>query len=361
MPTSYRETVLCRYHYDALDRQVTCTPYGQANIQRFYCKSRLATEIQDAVKHCVFQYEEHPLAQQQYQGANFNTTLLAIDHQGSILNALDRTRPNPIAYTPYGHRPLENGLLSLLGFNGERPDPVTGHYHLGEGYRQFNTVLKRFNSPDSWSPFGEGGLNAYAYCEGDPRNRVDPTGHGPVPKIAAIAKKALAGASKKAKTISRPVAAGNRLKKGASSSSQAMEAWDLKKIKRNQLNAKYRERTKGLSDTILANEASQPSQGHYNVSDHLNDIGDSTKAYEYAKKDYDFEQFPNPSIKYEWTDPSGNPILDVAHFDATISHVKNMAKKRVGGWTYNQIWRLTIDRAQYIKNFTPIDLMAIRR
>jgi RHS repeat-associated protein len=68
-------------------------------------------------------------------------------------------------------------LLSLLGFNGERPDPVTGHYHLGNGYRQFNPVLMRFNSPDSWSPFGEGGLNAYAYCAGDPINRVDPTGH----------------------------------------------------------------------------------------------------------------------------------------------------------------------------------------
>jgi hypothetical protein len=35
----------------------------------------------------------------------------------------------------------------------------------------------RFNSPDSLSPFGEGGLNAYAYCIGDPINRRDPTGH----------------------------------------------------------------------------------------------------------------------------------------------------------------------------------------
>lgn len=37
----------------------------------------------------------------------------------------------------------------------------------------------RFNSPDSWSPFGEGGLNYYAYCMGDPVNRTDPTGHTP--------------------------------------------------------------------------------------------------------------------------------------------------------------------------------------
>jgi RHS repeat-associated protein len=67
-------------------------------------------------------------------------------------------------------------LLSLLAFNGERPDPLTGHYHLGNGYRQFNPVLMRFNSSDSLSPFSDGGLNAYAYCVGDPVNRSDPTG-----------------------------------------------------------------------------------------------------------------------------------------------------------------------------------------
>ncbi len=37
----------------------------------------------------------------------------------------------------------------------------------------------RFHSPDSLSPFGEGGLNAYAYGEGDSVNGVDPTGHWP--------------------------------------------------------------------------------------------------------------------------------------------------------------------------------------
>lgn len=60
-------------------------------------------------------------------------------------------------------------IPSLLGFNGERPDPVTGHYHLGNGYRPFNPVLMRFNSPDSWSALGKGGVNAYAYCGGDPK------------------------------------------------------------------------------------------------------------------------------------------------------------------------------------------------
>jgi hypothetical protein len=40
----------------------------------------------------------------------------------------------------------ENGLLSLIGFNGEPPDALTGHYHLGNGYWQFNPVLMRSNS-----------------------------------------------------------------------------------------------------------------------------------------------------------------------------------------------------------------------
>ncbi|WP_371850672.1 RHS repeat-associated core domain-containing protein [Pseudomonas sp. Irchel s3b6] len=71
-------------------------------------------------------------------------------------------------------------MVCLLGFNGERPDPVTGHYLLGNGYRAFNPVLMRFNSPDSWSPFGEGGLNAYTYCVGDPVNGRDPNGHTPI-------------------------------------------------------------------------------------------------------------------------------------------------------------------------------------
>ncbi len=74
-----------------------------------------------------------------------------------------------VAYTPFGHRPQAEGI----GFNGELPDRLTGHYLLGNGYRAYNPVLMRFNSPDSLSPFGKGGINAYAYCAGDPINRHD--------------------------------------------------------------------------------------------------------------------------------------------------------------------------------------------
>ncbi|WP_095147189.1 MULTISPECIES: RHS repeat-associated core domain-containing protein [unclassified Pseudomonas] len=177
MPASSRLTELSRYHYDPLDRQVGCSLLNQATFQRFYFKSRLATEIQGSLHTRIFQHDDQLLAQQSYQSGKANTALLATDQQRSVLSALDAAQVHHLTYTPYGHRPAENGLLSLLGFNGERPDPLTGHYHLGNGYRQFNPVLMRFNSPDSWSPFGKGGVNAYAYCVGDPVNLTDPNGH----------------------------------------------------------------------------------------------------------------------------------------------------------------------------------------
>lgn len=77
-------------------------------------------------------------------------------------------------WSPYGRG---HAVDLLPGFNGERADPVSGTYHLGNGYRAYNPVLMRFNCPDSLSPFGAGGINPYAYCAGDPINHTDPSGH----------------------------------------------------------------------------------------------------------------------------------------------------------------------------------------
>lgn len=168
---------LIRYHYDPLDQMTSHTVSDTPALHRFYRKNPLTTEIQGAVGYSIVQHDDLLRAQQQHLQDVHDTTLLAIDLQRSALHTLKKNSPpQPIAYSPYGHRSVVNGLLSLLGFNGERPDPVTGHYLLGN-YRAFNPMLMRFNSPDSLSPFGKGGLNAYAYCKGDPINYTDPTGH----------------------------------------------------------------------------------------------------------------------------------------------------------------------------------------
>ncbi|WP_052028599.1 RHS repeat-associated core domain-containing protein [Pseudomonas syringae] len=160
---------ICRYQYDPLDRLATRTPLSEAIARRFYNGDSLATELQGTEQHTVVRAGSRLLAHKSQSGI----ALLGTDQQNSVLHAEDIA----IAYAPYGHRETIDVRPGLPGFNGEQPDPVTGHYLLGNGYRAYNPVLMRFNSPDSLSPFGTGGLNAYAYCLGDPINRGDPSGH----------------------------------------------------------------------------------------------------------------------------------------------------------------------------------------
>ncbi|VVP29499.1 hypothetical protein PS862_04286 [Pseudomonas fluorescens] len=165
-----------RYRYNALDQLTGLEPVGQATLQRFYRLEHLATEIQGLSSQSVLQQGNQLLALQSREGDNFKSQLLATDQKRCVLRVTDSAGPVQQVYTAYGHRWVESGLGSLLGFNGEAVDPVTRHYLLGNGHRAFNPVLMRFNSPDRLSPFGRGGLNPYAYCQGDPVNFTDPTG-----------------------------------------------------------------------------------------------------------------------------------------------------------------------------------------
>lgn len=164
----------CHYRYDPLDRLAQRTSSTPDTAQQFYQANRLTTEIATARQRTVFATDQHLLAQTNRSAAGEHIDLIATDQQDSVLTAIGTVQKIDIAYSPYGHR-QDPGVLP--GFTGREPDPLTGHYLLGNGYRAYNPVLMRFNSPDSLSPFGEGGLNAYTYCAGDPVNRSDPTGH----------------------------------------------------------------------------------------------------------------------------------------------------------------------------------------
>ncbi|WP_434728631.1 RHS repeat-associated core domain-containing protein [Pseudomonas soli] len=74
---------------------------------------------------------------------------------------------------PFGEGKALAGLVN--GYNGMRRDPLTGHYHAGNGYRTYDPALRRYAQPDWLSPFGEGGVNDYAHCP-DPVNLHDPSG-----------------------------------------------------------------------------------------------------------------------------------------------------------------------------------------
>jgi len=97
--------------------------------------------------------------------------LLNADQQHSVLGGLS---VGPRAYAPYGG--INVASAPRLAFCGEYRDPLTGNYPLGNGHRFYSPTLMRFLRPDNLSPFGRGGMNAYAYCFGDPVNHRDPSG-----------------------------------------------------------------------------------------------------------------------------------------------------------------------------------------
>ncbi|MGK0162027.1 RHS repeat-associated core domain-containing protein [Pseudomonas mosselii] len=112
------------------------------------------------------------------------TKLLATDRLGSILRQHSEQGALNFIYTPFGYDQLKKTLTSVLGFNAQ-PRDCSRWYLLGNGYRAYNPALMVFMGADQHSPFGKGGLNGYAYCNGDPVNQQDPTGEagGPTMKF----------------------------------------------------------------------------------------------------------------------------------------------------------------------------------
>lgn len=77
-------------------------------------------------------------------------------------------------YSAYGGTHGQAGH-ALSRYAGERIEADLGWYLLGR--RPYDPGLRRFLIPDAMSPFDAGGVNRYAYCSGDPINRIDPSGH----------------------------------------------------------------------------------------------------------------------------------------------------------------------------------------
>lgn len=109
--------------------------------------------------------------------------LLGSDPQGSaIVEAGDNAAVRK--FDAYGNHDAKNNG-ARTGYAGEISEEDVGWYLLGE--RFYAPALRRFISPDGASPFEGGGPNRYAYCAGDPINRIDPSGNSPLDWIGLIA------------------------------------------------------------------------------------------------------------------------------------------------------------------------------
>ncbi|MNH12960.1 hypothetical protein D3C79_725150 [compost metagenome] len=171
----------------------TVTGVELKSTKRFYQNEHLVTVMSTQGHRHIVRTNDTPLVQLENEKAS---KIFLVDLANSMLGV----PPESVAYSPYGY-PSASKATSLIAFAGQPWDPMAQAYPLGKGHRQLHSRLGRLGSPDTLSPFDEGGLNAYTYCGGDPINREDSTGKSP-----AETAKLITGT---AKLINRKNASGN--------------------------------------------------------------------------------------------------------------------------------------------------------
>ncbi|MBH3455947.1 RHS repeat-associated core domain-containing protein [Pseudomonas monteilii] len=140
----------------------------------FYQNKSLISIKEHARTHSAFRNGEQPLALMDSSKTG-DSCLIAINASHSVLNYQNTNQKKTNVYSPYGYDPAENSILELISFTGQALDSMTNCYALGAGHRNYSPILMRFLSPDSLSPFRDGGINTYAYCSSDPINYSDPS------------------------------------------------------------------------------------------------------------------------------------------------------------------------------------------
>ncbi|UKZ58882.1 uncharacterized protein TrAtP1_000204 [Trichoderma atroviride] len=177
--TDRKGNLRSQYHYDASGKLVGQVIPGKAEYHLHYRGDKLIGFTSGDQQVSYVSDGARYWGQISKQGNSTDTETWASDGHESIMALIGNDGSEHYQqYTPYGFSNLGDGQNSpSVGFNGQWRDPVTGWYHLGNGYRVYNPVLMVFHSPDSWSPFTSGEINPYAYCLGDPINRIDPSGH----------------------------------------------------------------------------------------------------------------------------------------------------------------------------------------
>jgi RHS repeat-associated protein len=196
-----------QYRYDPLDTLAGQDGGSGGQERRFYADGKLANQIQAGNSSTFMRGEGVVLAEHQ-AGVGPKSLLMASDEKNSVLLELSQEGRNAIAYSAYGHCSADAPVSGHLSYNGERRETQTGWYLLGNGYRAFNPALMRFHSPDSWSPFGAGGVNAYMYCLGNPISFDDSEGHSIFSKLTLFFMDSASGIGGRASQVGRAATGG---------------------------------------------------------------------------------------------------------------------------------------------------------
>ncbi|MBJ9977706.1 hypothetical protein IAE35_17190 [Pseudomonas sp. S75] len=167
-----QQTVLTRYDYDGHERLVAqYVADDQSTRELRYDGDELIGEIWYDKSGKPGRALSFSKGLATYENASVRW--LIDDPQSGVVGEVMGDTLTVHALLPFGEAP--DAEAPTIGYNGMRRDPVTGHYHSGNGYRCYDPTLCRYLQPDWLSPFGEGGLNDYVHCP-DPVNWHDPSG-----------------------------------------------------------------------------------------------------------------------------------------------------------------------------------------
>jgi RHS repeat-associated protein len=124
----------------------------------------------------VLQYTYEPGVDRPYSvKAGGNTYYYQLDQTGSVIGVWNTSNSKVDSYTydPFGYTVASSGSFAQpLRWKGREFDAETGLYYMRARY--YDPTVGRFISED---PIGiAAGVNPYTFADGDPVNRVDPTG-----------------------------------------------------------------------------------------------------------------------------------------------------------------------------------------
>ena len=156
---------------------------------RLICERKIGNYYGEgtASEQTVFLYDESGIIGMMYTGTDDETDTYYFRRNllGDVIGIYDTTgtKVGGYAYDAWGNCTITlntNGIATKnpIRYRGYYYDQDTGLYYLNARY--YSPTWRRFISPDDTNyldPEIESGLNLYCYCNNDPVNYADPSGH----------------------------------------------------------------------------------------------------------------------------------------------------------------------------------------
>lgn len=263
--------------------------------------------------------------------------LLAIDELHSPLMAVSTSGKQTKAYLPYGFSPALQATGGRMGFNGQYAEPMTGHYLLGNGHRAYNPSLMCFLSSDRFSPFDDGGLNTYSYCQRDPINHSDPSGrmpsrrmrqNRPPPIDLPIAQPPQGFFARMGEAVMQSMLPGNRPMSEASAPRQRIE---------NEVvpNAMFNQGLMAVNRSLAShgNEAISPGKADHYVALANSEVSNSSKFFE-SFFEWGKRTVENPSPNR--ATGAGLNLLGAFFAGAEDHRARTTGREIQGAWAFEQ-------------------------